>query len=180
MSLSTVKCGWWNFRMMTLIFGPTGFGTCVEKVKHGGRENGWISKPERTVNLKKERVFWLPTVWEWGNSLATTSGKDVELHHILSFSSVRSHSWRQSYYQHIFQDCQPDLWLLSVSKWDKRLFKTCKTFKCRTHNLHKANFSSFMIQDCCSSYMWLQYAVMQRDKSILFHPRWERNVLLIA
>lgn len=120
MSLSTVKCGWWNFRMMTLIFGPTGFGTYVEKVKHGGRENGWISKPERTVNLlKKERGFWLPAVWEWGNSLATTSGKDVELHHILSFSFVKSHSWRQSYYQHIFQGCQPDLWLLSVSKWGK-------------------------------------------------------------
>lgn len=67
----------------------------------------------------KKNVFWLPTVWEWGNSLATTSGKDVELHHILSFSFVKSHSWRQSDYQHIHQDCQPDLWLLSVSKWGK-------------------------------------------------------------
>lgn len=140
---------------MTLIFGPTGFGNYVEKVKHEGREKWMHFQTREDCELVEKKSFsdfqrlesggihWQQQVEKMWNFIIFCHFH--LLNPIAEGTATTSTLFKTDsliYGYYVFQS------------EEKGLFKAWESFKCRTHNLCKGNFSFLgRIQAFCCSYI---------------------------
>lgn len=143
MSLSTVKRGWWNSGMMTLIFSPS-FGNYVEKVKHEGREKWMCFQTREDCGLVEKRKSFsdfqrlVSQGIHWQQQMEKMWNFIIFCHFHLLNPIAEGTTTTST----LFKTDSLIYGYCVFQGEEKSLFKACKTFKCTIYNLSKANFSS--------------------------------------